>query len=48
MITSKLGFMILFVKNPQISADFYSDLFNLKPIESSPTLLCLPFQMELC
>ncbi|MGE0009705.1 MAG: VOC family protein [Candidatus Babeliales bacterium] len=37
MIKPKLGFILLFVENPAISAAFYSKLFNTKPIEQSPT-----------
>lgn len=37
MIKPELGLVLLFVKNPHISAAFYSKLFNAKPIEQSPT-----------
>jgi predicted enzyme related to lactoylglutathione lyase len=37
MVNPTLGFVLLFVKNPLESAHFYSKLFNLKPIEQSPT-----------
>lgn len=37
MFNPKLGFVLLFVKNPVESANFYSKLFNLKPVELSPT-----------
>ncbi len=37
MFEPKLGFVLLFVENPHKSVQFYSSLFNLKPIEQSPT-----------
>lgn len=37
MLNSTLGFTLLFVKNPQKSSLFYQDIFNLQPIEESPT-----------
>lgn len=37
MHTIKLEFILLFVKEPLKSADFYSKLFNITPIEQSPT-----------
>jgi len=37
MLKPKLGFILLFVENPIKSADFYSNILNLKPIEQSPT-----------
>lgn len=44
MINASLGFTLLFVDNPQKSSSFYQDLFQLQPIESSPTfvLFALP------
>lgn len=37
MLQTKLGFVLLFVTNPQASSRFYEDLFGIKPIETSPT-----------
>lgn len=37
MLPFSLGFVLLFVANPQQSALFYEEIFNLKPIEKSPT-----------
>lgn len=37
MLKPNLGFVLLFVKNPIKSAEFYSAIFDLKPIEESPT-----------
>jgi len=37
MIKPHLGFVILLVNNPIKSAAFYADLFNIKPVEQSPT-----------
>lgn len=39
MFRSHLGFVLLFVSNPQKSSIFYQDLFGLKPIEESPTFV---------
>ena len=36
MVSNNLGFVLLFVKNVTISADFYGKLFNLKPVEQAP------------
>lgn len=37
MFKPNLGFVLLFVTNPLKSADFYSDIFQLKPVEASST-----------
>jgi catechol 2,3-dioxygenase-like lactoylglutathione lyase family enzyme len=37
MFTPHLGFVLLFVANPQKSSLFYQDLLEMKPIEESPT-----------
>lgn len=37
MMTPSLGFVLLFVANPQKSAHFYEEILDLKPIEKSPT-----------
>lgn len=37
MLDTKLGFVLLFVTNPQKSSAFYSRLFELTPVEESPT-----------
>lgn len=37
MFSAILGFVLLFVDNPQKSALFYQDLFEIKPVEESPT-----------
>lgn len=37
MFDPKLGFVLLFVENPVKSANFYRTLFQLEPIEVSPT-----------
>lgn len=44
MFTPNLGLIILFVHNSTKSAKFYSNIFDLKPIEESPTfaLFSLP------
>src|SRR3569832_836351 len=34
-----LGFVLLFVENPQKSSLFYQDLLGIKPIEESPTFV---------
>lgn len=39
MFTPKLGYVLLFVESPIKSAEFYSRLFNLKPIDQSPTFV---------
>ena len=39
MFTANLGFLILFVTNPQKSSIFYQELFEIKPIEESPTFV---------
>lgn len=37
MRLSHLGFVLLFVKNPLASCDFYRRLLQLEPVEQSPT-----------
>lgn len=37
MINPSLGFVLLFVEAPLISAEFYSKILGLKPIEQYPT-----------
>ncbi len=37
MRSAQLGFVLLFVENPQKSSLFYQDLLGIKPIEESPT-----------
>lgn len=39
MFNAHLGFVLLFVENPQKSSIFYQDLFDMKPIEESPTFV---------
>lgn len=39
MFTANLGFVLLFVANPQKSGLFYQELFDMKPIEESPTFV---------
>lgn len=39
MFTPSLGFVLLFVTNPQESGKFYRQLFQLEPIEESPTFV---------
>jgi predicted enzyme related to lactoylglutathione lyase len=39
MLSPTLGFTLLFVENPQKSSLFYQEIFNLKPIEESPTFV---------
>lgn len=39
MFMPSLGFVLLFVANPQKSGLFYQDLFEMKPIEESPTFV---------
>lgn len=39
MFSPVLGFTLLFVTNPQKSSLFYQEIFNLKPIEESPTFV---------
>lgn len=39
MLTSNLGYVILFAKNPIKSAEFYSDLFQIKPVQKFPTFV---------
>lgn len=37
MFTPSLGFVLLFVENPQKSAHFYEEILEMKPVEVSPT-----------
>lgn len=37
MLAPHLGFVLLFVANPQKSSLFYQEIFEMKPIEESPT-----------
>jgi len=39
MSTETLGFVLLFVSNPQKSALFYQEIFRIQPIETSPTFV---------
>lgn len=39
MFKPLLGFVLLFVENPQKSSLFYQDIFGIKPIEGSPTFV---------
>lgn len=39
MFTANLGFVLLFVSNPQKSALFYQELLEIKPIEESSTFV---------
>ena len=39
MFSAALGFVLLFVTNPQKSSLFYQEIFNIKPIEESPTFV---------
>lgn len=39
MFTPSLGFVLLFVSNPQKSSLFYQDIFEIMPIEKSPTFV---------
>ena len=39
MFSANLGFVLLFVSNPQKSSLFYQDLLEMKPIEESPTFV---------
>jgi len=39
MVSPSLGFVLLFVANPQKSAQFYQQIFDIKPIETSPTFV---------
>ncbi len=38
-----LDMILLFVKNPMESASFYSKLFDIKPVEQSPTFVMFVF-----
>ncbi len=37
MLQANLGFILLFVANPQKSSLFYQQILGIKPLESSPT-----------
>ena len=39
MFAANLGFVLLFVTNPQKSGLFYQELFDMKSIEESPTFV---------
>ena len=39
MFNPALGFVLLFVENPQKSSLFYQEFFHLKPLEESPTFV---------
>lgn len=39
MFTPSLGFVLLFVANPQKSSLFYQEIFEMQPIEESPTFV---------
>lgn len=39
MFTPNLGFVLLFVSNPQKSSLFYQDILGIKPVEESPTFV---------
>jgi catechol 2,3-dioxygenase-like lactoylglutathione lyase family enzyme len=39
MFAPHLGFVLLFVSNPQKSRIFYQELFGISPIEESPTFV---------
>jgi len=39
MLVPSLGFILLFVENPQKSSLFYQDILNIKPIEESATFV---------
>lgn len=39
MVNPTLGFVLLFVANPQKSGLFYADLLGIEPIEQSPTFV---------
>jgi catechol 2,3-dioxygenase-like lactoylglutathione lyase family enzyme len=38
------NFILLYVDNPQLSADFYAGLLGKEPVESSPTFAMFPLQ----
>ncbi|CDR34115.1 VOC family protein [Criblamydia sequanensis] len=44
MFNPSLGFILLFVENPLKSSAFYQNLFNLSPIEESPTFSLFALQ----
>lgn len=39
MFMPNLGFVLLFVSNPQKSSLFYQDILGIKPVEESPTFV---------
>lgn len=39
MFTPHLGFVLLYVANPHKSSQFYQELFEIKPVEESPTFV---------
>ncbi|MFZ5954597.1 MAG: VOC family protein [Candidatus Dependentiae bacterium] len=44
MITPRLDFVLLFVKNPAQSAQFYETIFGIEPVEQSPTFALFVLQ----
>jgi predicted enzyme related to lactoylglutathione lyase len=44
MFKPSLGFVLLFVTNPQRSSLFYKDIFGIQPIEESPTFVMFALQ----
>lgn len=44
MLNPTLGFTLLFVENPQKSSLFYQEIFNLRPLEESPTFVMFPLR----
>lgn len=39
MLSANLGFVLLFVTNPQKSSLFYQQIFETQPVEESPTFV---------
>jgi len=39
MMNTSLGFVLLFVSNPLKSSEYYQELFEIKPVEESPTFV---------
>lgn len=44
MITPRLDFVLLFVKNPHQSAEFYETILGMQPVEQSPTFALFVLQ----
>ena len=44
MFTPNLGFILLFVANPQKSSRFYQEILGLKPVEESATFVMFALQ----